>query len=548
MMTPEHEHWYSNARSSVCIADSNADWHGEFDLIVVGFGGAGASAAIEALEQGARVLIVDRLHGGGATEISGGIYYAGSGTRFQQAAGFTDSVDNMFNYLKMETRGIVSDDTLRCFCEQSLDNLQWLEDNQVPFDSTYCPVKTSYPTNKYFLYYSGNEAVHEYTQQADPVPRGHRSYSKGLSGEAFFGALKQSAINKGAVIKLNSEATRLLTNARGDVIGIETSEFAPDSPALKQHHKLVERYKKLRLLGPLLEGLLKKIDHTEQQKDQQQRYRATKGVVLASGGFIFNKQMLQHYAAPYKDGMPLGTPGCDGSGIRLGQSVGGAIDNMHHVSAWRFINPPLSWAKGIIVNQKGERYVNEQVYGAKLGYHMVAENNGTAILIINKKLFWKAVKETLFGGIWFFQVAPALMNLFLNAKKAKTIAALAEKIQANPEQLAESLSAYNQAARNNSADVFNKSPEFMADLSEGPWYAMDISIDSKLYPCPMITLGGLKVNEQTGAVKHEEGHDIKGLYAAGRTAIGIASRFYVSGLSLADCVFSGRRAARSACK
>ncbi len=62
------------------------------------------------------------------------------------------------------------------------------------------------------------------------------------------------------------------------------------------------------------------------------------------------------------------------------------------------------------------------------------------------------------------------------------------------------------------------------------------------YPCPMLTLGGLVVDEDSGLVQRDDGTTITGLYAAGRTAVGICSNSYVSGLSLADCVFSGRRA------
>ena len=69
-----------------------------------------------------------------------------------------------------------------------------------------------------------------------------------------------------------------------------------------------------------------------------------------------------------------------------------------------------------------------------------------------------------------------------------------------------------------------------------------MSFGNKLFICPTITLGGLLVDELTGLVKREDGSTIPNLYAAGRTAIGVASHSYVSGLSLADCVFSGRRA------
>jgi 3-oxo-5alpha-steroid 4-dehydrogenase len=56
-------------------------------------------------------------------------------------------------------------------------------------------------------------------------------------------------------------------------------------------------------------------------------------------------------------------------------------------------------------------------------------------------------------------------------------------------------------------------------------------------------MGGLIVNEETGQVKDDDGNDIEGLYAAGRTAVGIPSWLYMSGLSIADCVFSGLRVA-----
>ena len=81
------------------------------DVVVVGFGGAGACAAIEAADAGADVLAVDRFVGGGATAMSGGVVYAGGGTDEQRAAGVADDPDEMFRYLRLETGGAVHDDT-----------------------------------------------------------------------------------------------------------------------------------------------------------------------------------------------------------------------------------------------------------------------------------------------------------------------------------------------------------------------------------------------------------------------------------------------------
>ncbi|HEY0914715.1 MAG TPA: FAD-dependent oxidoreductase, partial [Solimonas sp.] len=92
-------------------------WNETVDLLVVGFGAAGASAAIHAREAGANVGIVERFEGGGATIKSGGIVYLGGGTRQQKAAGYEDTVGAMYRYLQMEAGDAVSNPTLHQFCE-----------------------------------------------------------------------------------------------------------------------------------------------------------------------------------------------------------------------------------------------------------------------------------------------------------------------------------------------------------------------------------------------------------------------------------------------
>ena len=129
-------------------------------------GGAGASAAIEAREQGAEVLVIDRFSGGGASVLSGGVVYAGGGTRYQKEAGFEDSPEAMTAYLRHEVNGVVSDATLARFSRESVANLQWLEKQGARFDSTMPAYKTSYPPDGVYLYYSGNEVVPAYGSPA----------------------------------------------------------------------------------------------------------------------------------------------------------------------------------------------------------------------------------------------------------------------------------------------------------------------------------------------------------------------------------------------
>jgi 3-oxo-5alpha-steroid 4-dehydrogenase len=97
-------------------------------------------------------------------------------------------------------------------------------------------------------------------------------------------------------------------------------------------------------------------------------------------------------------------------------------------------------------------------------------------------------------------------------------------------------------------DALGKSDDMRVPLDSPPYYALDISADNKTFPCPTITLGGLKVDEHSGAVLNASGQPVGGLYAAGRCAVGVASNGYVSGLSLADCLWSGQRAGTHAAK
>ena len=108
-------------------------------------------------KRGAEVLLLDRFRGGGATSISGGVFYAGGGTHIQKEAGVEDTAENMYRYLAMEVQDAVSEETLRHFCETSAASVKWLTDRGVPFLANLCPVKTSYPIREYYLYYSGNE-------------------------------------------------------------------------------------------------------------------------------------------------------------------------------------------------------------------------------------------------------------------------------------------------------------------------------------------------------------------------------------------------------
>lgn len=519
-------------------------WAQECDVLVVGWGAAGACAAIEAHDKGADVIVVDRFQGGGASAKSGGVVYAGGGTDQQQRAGFADSPKAMFDYLKHETQGVVSDTTLKRFCDASVSNLKWLEAMGTPYSHTMPPGgKTSYPQDGYYLYYSGNELVPAYRGELPPPPRGHRTVGKGHGGVVLYSHLQAACRQRGIRSLIQSSVRRLVVNGENQVIGAEVWTIPADTKAASLHARWAQRAEKLQNLAPgYCNRLRQKLAALEFKHARPTLVRARKGVVLSTGGFIFNKELIKEVAPKYRRNFKIGATGCDGSGLRLGLSVGAAADRLDTVSAWRFINPPQKWPKGIAVNARGERFCNEEVYGATLGHAICEEQNGKAWLILDKPLRRQSIRQALFGGYWWFQSVPALVMMLLAAKKGATPAALARKTGMDAAALEASLSAYNQAISSGQPDPMGKSAESCQALRQGPFYALDISVSSGVLPLGALTLGGLKVDEDSGQVLDANATPIQGLYAAGRTAVGIPSNLYISGLSLADCVFSGRRA------
>ncbi|MBA1204999.1 FAD-binding protein [Pseudomonas capeferrum] len=526
------------------VDDASAlQWDARCDVLVIGWGAAGACAALQARAEGADVVIADRFTGGGASARSGGVVYAGGGTRHQRAAGFSDTPEAMFDYLRHETQGVISDETLRRFCADSVTNLQWLESHGAPYAHQMPPGgKTSYPPDGAYLYYSGNELVPAYGGEHPPAPRGHRTVGRGQCGAVLYGHLQAACLRAGVRPMPQSAARRLVVDRSGRVIGAELWCLAPGSKEALQHARLAARAERLQNFAPgYCDRLRKRVNALEQAHARRCLVRAGKGVILGTGGFIFNREMIKVHAPKFRRNFKVGATGCDGSGLRLGLSVGAASDRLERVSAWRFINPPYSWHKGIVVNRAGQRFCNEEVYGATLGQPLMEEQGGQAWLVLDAPLRKKALREAVFGGYWWFQALPALA-LMLGARKAKDLRQLAAVTGMHAETLRQSVLLNNAAARGQAPEPFGKSADGRQALEQGPFYACDISVGNPVFPLGALTLGGLRVDERSGAVLDAHGQPVAGLFAAGRAAVGIPSHLYISGLSLADCVFSGRRA------
>lgn len=523
-------------------------WDATADVVVVGFGAAGACAALEARAAGAATVVLDRFCGGGASVLSGGVVYAGGGTSTQRSAGVSDTPGNMYEYLRHEVGDAVSPETLRRFCDESSSMIEWLAARGVPFEPSLCPYKTSYPSNRHYLYYSGSEAAGGFRDVATPAPRGHRAKGKGTSGKQVFGPLAKAARAAGAEIREQTTVRRLVRAGDGRVVGVECASLAAAPARVRRAHAVLARYSaKPGLYVPALRKVLQRaVDALEHRYARPWRIAARSGVVLAAGGFVANREMLREHAPAYRSGLALGTAGDDGAGIRMGIEAGAATGKLEKVSAWRFISPPSAFLGSVLVDESGKRIVDESRYGAALGHAMVTRHGGKGWLLVDSRLVAEARSQLRGQTVWFQRLQTEYL-LRQGRYSGATPEQAAEGAGVDAAGVRAALEANNAAARGEASDPVGKPGEFVRALETPPYALLDISIKpSVAYPCPMLTLGGLAVDERSGAVLGTGGTAISGLYAAGRTAVGLCSNSYVSGLSLADCVFSGRRAGRSA--
>ncbi|KAL2755529.1 hypothetical protein ACRALDRAFT_2041872 [Sodiomyces alcalophilus JCM 7366] len=517
-----------------------------YDVIVVGSGVAGLCASIAAAENGASVLLIDRAHGGGATALSGGVVYAGGGTKQQIEAGIDyDTPENMLAYLRLEVGDAVRESTLRRFCDESTARMAWLEAHGVRFNSALCPYKTSLTTDEHYLSYSGNETSHPFRDAARPAPRGHRVHHPGFSGIGLVRSLTDAALRLGVRFLPATKATNVVRDpSTGAVVGLGCRSLPAHHPAFAKHQALCRRVAKYQLTLPFVAGPAhRRAEALWEENAPPPSVVPTRAVVLAAGGFAFNAEMREKYLPQWSRVGSLGTPADDGSGILLGQAAGGAVARLDRMSAWRFLYPPTALVEGVVVGPDGTRIAAEDVYGAMLSEAMVLHHGGKGYAVLDAATWAKAKRQ-----LWTQVPMPVRIQravwLYWAYEKADSVEALASKLGVDARGLCGTVDAYNSAIEDGRPDPLRKVDEYRSPVSRGPFYGIEISVaPDGVHLTPGLTLGGLAVDEDTGMVLDEEKKmPIPGLYAAGRNAVGLCSNGYISGLSLADGVFSGKRA------
>jgi len=477
------------------LASQIKQWSGDFDVVVVGFGGAGACAAIEAADAGAEVVIFEAASApGGSTALSSAELYLGGGTAIQRAVGYDDDPEAMAEYLIAANGPQADPAKIRAYSQGGAEHLDWLVAQGVPFKATEYPYRAMLALTDDCLLYTGSEKAWPYVQQFSHAPRGHNLQVEGDNGGPLLMKTLGSAV----------EARRVSIHLEARVLKLIVDQYGPEGS----------------VVGVVV-----------RQDMEQHCFRAKRGVVLCAGGFVMNEAMLDRYAPGLKRAtVPIGNPNDTGSGIRLGQSVGGATLNMHEGFVSLPFYPPASLTYGILVNGHGQRFINEDAYHGRVGAYLLNQE-GPVYFILSVGDYADYETSSYLG-------APVVAT-------GESLVELIEELPIASEALKATIDCFNRDALAGVDTRFHKDVQWLKPLTP-PFVALDCTPGNGAY-FPYFTLGGLETTV-SGQVLNTDGRVIPGLYAAGRTACGVPRRGdgYASGTSVGDATFSGRLAGRAA--
>ncbi len=522
----------------------------EFDLVVVGSGAAGMTAALTAAVRGLSAVVIEKTEyfGGSTARSGGGVWIPGNSVL--RRAGISDTPEQAAEYLAHVAGGAVPESLRSAFLEHGPAMLD-LVLARTPLGFEWVPNYSDYYPEA-----PGGQACGRSVEPALldgrvlgqelarlrppylPAPAGitvtQANYRWMSLGTSHPRAVWTTARVTGRMIITKVRKRQLLSMGQALAAGLRAGLAKTDVPVW-----LNTEMTGLVISGGRVTGVRVSRD------DQPMVVQARRGVLLASGGFEKNAQMRERYQrAPVGTEWTVGSPGNTGEGIRAGEAAGGVLELMD--DAWWGPSIPLtsgpvfclaerSLPGCIFVNAAAERFVNEAapyVDAVHAMYDKHTEDNPhiPCWMIADQRYRNRYV----FTGIPPRKPLPRRWYKSGAVVKADSLAELAEQIGVQADGLVKTVEKFNDFARAGKDEDFGRGDSAydryygdpkckpnpnLAPLAQPPYYAI------KIVPGDLGTKGGLRTDERARVLR-ADGTAIEGLYAAGNTSAMVMGRSY----------------------
>lgn len=439
------------------------------DIVVIGGGGAGMTAAIEAAQDGAtNVVIVEKMPqtGGNTIRSTGGLNAAG--TKYQQAEGIQDSVelfveDTMKGGKNRNDKALVT-----TMAENSAAAVDWV--NSIGGDLS---------------------VVGQFAGAS--VKRIHRPSDTSAVGPMLVKALNAKVAELSIPVLLNTKATEITVDDKGAVTGVSVT--GPQGPYTIR----------------------------------------CKAVVLATGGFGANAQMVEKYKPELAGFGTTNQAGATGDGIAMAEKLGVAFVDMDQIQTHPTVNPDTQtmYTEGvrgngaILVNKEGKRFVSEMETRDVVSKAILDQTDGVCYMIFDQTVrdSLKAIESYVKAGIVF---------------ESDTVEGLAEQIGVDASALRATMDTYAGYVKAGVDGEFGRIDTSMgSDLTTPKFYACLCA------PAVHHTMGGVKINTSCEVLK-ADGSAVTGLFAAGEVTGGVHGANRLGGNAVTDIVVFGRISGSSA--
>ena len=485
------------------------------DIVIVGAGGAGMTAAITAAEEGKSVVILESqsMVGGNSVRATGGmnagktVYQdenefgeaAGVEKTLKTAAekyadnetitalaktvseqwaeyqanptGYFDSVELMELDTMVGGKGINDPELVETLCSNSADAIDWLDEHGITLHSV-----SSF----------GGASVKRIHR---PVDADGKTISV---GSYMIPLLQENCEKAGVKMMLDTTATEILTDANGAAVGVKATGASGETVTVN-----------------------------------------AKAVVLATGGFGANLDMVVKYKPELKGFMTTNAPGIQGQGIEMAQAIGAATVDMDQIqihptveaNTAALITEGLRGDGAILINEEGQRFIDEVGTRDVVSAAEIAQTGSYSWLVVDQAM---ADASSVIQGY---------------IKKGYTVTGatyeeLGKAMGVDAAAFAETMEKWNGYVEAKNDPDFGRT-SFANPLNNGPFYAIKVTAGVHH------TMGGVTINSATEVLK-ADGTVIPGLFAAGEVTGGVHGANRLGGNAVADFTVFGRIAGAAA--